>query len=60
MAFDKDGFGDENEISRFEEEEDAGADREEIVEAEEEELVIVDRPEGTGAPAAPPRSPRKG
>ncbi len=42
MAFDKDGFGDENEISRFEEEEDAGADREEIIEAEEGELVITE------------------
>lgn len=48
MAQEKDGFGDDNEISRFEDEEETGAGREEIVEADQEELTISERPGSAG------------
>ena len=40
MAFEKDSFEDDNELSRLEDEE-LGGEAEEVVEAEEEELVMV-------------------
>jgi hypothetical protein len=54
MAYEKDDFSDDNELPRFEDEEEVGADREDAVEDETEELVVEERPVGGGAPLPPP------
>jgi hypothetical protein len=54
MAYEKDDFNDDNELPRFEDEEELGADREDVVEDETEELVVEERPVGGGAPLPPP------
>jgi len=53
MAYDKNEFGDDNEIPRFEEEEERTGERDEIMEDDAEELVIPERP-GPATPAPPP------
>ena len=45
MIYDRNGNGDENEFSQFEEEEELGSDRDDVLEEEaEEELVIEETP----------------
>jgi hypothetical protein len=54
MAFLKESFDDDNELSRFEEEEELGGERPEMIEAEEEEITVSEEAE----PEAPPAPPR--
>src|SRR6266699_4539491 len=54
MAFQKDNFEDDNELSRLEDDEELGGEAEEIVEAEEEELTIVGEERGEQAPEPKP------
>src|SRR6266478_2119403 len=54
MAFQKDNFEDDNELSRLEDDEELGGEAEEVVEAEEEELTIVGEEPGEPAPAPKP------
>ena len=60
MAFDKEHFDDDTELSPLEEDE-LGGDAEEIVETEEEELVITEEEgdEEESAPARPAPTPHR-
>jgi len=54
MDFEKEGFEDDNELSRLEEDEELGGESQEIVETEEEELAIVGEEPEEEAPAPRP------